>query len=353
MQMRAALVREYGKPLSSELVPVPKMGDNDVLLKVRACGICHSDVHIWRGREAAGSHLPLIMGHECAGVIELVGANVKNVKPYDRVVVDYRLTCGQCFYCNSGRTNLCIHTKDFGFNVNGGYAEYSVLAARQVFPLPAEIGFEEGAIIGCAVVTAYHATKVSEIKLGNSVAVIGIGGVGYHILKLCRAAGARRIIAVDVDDRKLLRAAKLGAETINPQNEPAEKLIKKTTNDEGVDIAFDGIGLRKTAEAAIKCLSPPGKAVLVGLCFDKVEFSPLEEMIWEPRLGNSGKETQIRASADHTRNDLQEVIELVRHKKIDLSDSITHRLSLDEANRGLEIVEKKIDDLVRVVMVLS
>ena len=348
--MKAAVVREFGKPLSLESVPVPQMGSNDVLLKVRACGICHSDIHIWRGLESEGSPLPLIMGHECAGVIEEIGTNVKNVRPGDRVVVDYRLTCGNCFYCNSGRTNLCLHTKDFGFSVNGGYAEYSVLASRQVFPLPDEISFEEGAIIGCAVVTAYHATKVSEIHLGNTVAVIGIGGIGYHILKFCQAAGARRIIAVDVDDRKLSRAAKLGTETVNPQNEPAEKLIKEHTNDEGVDIAFEAIGLRKTVEAAIKCLSPTGKAVLVGLCFDKVEFSPFQEMIWVPRLANSGKETQIRASADHSRNDLQEVIELVRCGTIDLADSITHRLSLDEANRGLEIVEKKIGDPVRVVM---
>jgi threonine dehydrogenase-like Zn-dependent dehydrogenase len=162
--------------------------------------------------------------------------------------------------------------------------------------------------------------------------------------------GCSAIIAVDVDERKLARAAKLGAEIINPQNEPAEKLIKEQTNDDGVDIAFEAIGLRKTVEAAIKCLSPPGKAVLVGLCFDKVEFSPLQDMMWVPRLANSGKETQIRASADHTRNDVQEVIELVRCGTIDLTDSITHRLSLDEANRGLEMVEKKVGDPVRVVM---
>lgn len=281
--MKAAVVHEFGKPLSLESVPVPEMGNDEVLLKVRAEGICHSDVHIWRGRESEGSPLPLIMGHECAGVIERAGKDVKNVKPGDRVVVDYRLTCGQCFYCNSGRTNLCVRTRDFGFSVNGGYAEYSVLAGRQVFPLPDEISFEEGAIIGCAVVTAYHATRVSEIRTGDSAAVIGLGGVGYHILKLCRAAGARRLIAVDVDDRKLARAAKLGAETINPQNEPAEKRIKEVTKDEGVDIAFEAIGLSKTVEAAIRSLSPVGKAVLVGLCFDKVEFSPFQDMIWEPR----------------------------------------------------------------------
>jgi alcohol dehydrogenase, propanol-preferring len=348
--MKAAILREFNKPLSLESIPIPEVGNNDVLVRVRASGICHSDVHIWRGREAEGTGLPLIMGHECAGVIARVGANVKNVKVGDRVVVDYRLTCGQCYYCNSGRTNLCLQTKDFGFTVNGGYAEYSVLAGRQVFPLPDEISFEEGAVIGCAVVTAYHATRVAEIRTGDSVAVIGIGGVGYHILKLCRAAGARRIIAVDVDDGKLARAAKLGAETINPQNEPAEKRIKEVTRDEGVDIAFEAIGIRKTVEAAIRSLSPVGRAVLVGLCFEKVEISPLQDMIWEPRIANSGKETQIRASADHTRADLQEIIELVRHGTIDLSDSITHRLSLDDANRGLEMVEKKIGNPVRIVM---
>ena len=350
MNMKAAVLHEFNKPLVLESVPVPEVGRNDVLLRIRASGICLSDVHIRRAREAEGTKMPLIPGHECAGVIERVGADVKNVKPGDRVLADYRLTCGECYYCSSGKTNLCQSAKDIGFTVDGAYAEYIVLPSRQLFPLPDEISFEEGAIIGCAVVTAYHATRIAELRAGNSVAVIGIGGVGYHILKLSRAAGAGRIVAVDLDDRKLARAAKLGAETINPQHEPADKLIKKLTRNEGVDVAFEAIGLPKTVEAAIRSASPSGKAVLVGLCFDKAEISPFQDMMWEPRIANSGREVQVRVSIDHTRTDIREVIELVRQRRIDLSDSITHRLSLDDANRGLDMLEKKIGDPVRIVM---
>lgn len=353
MKMKAAVLHEFNKPLVLESVPVPEIGRTDVLIRIRASGICLSDVHICRGREVEGMKTPLIPGHECAGVIERVGADVKNVKPGDRVVADYRLTCGQCYYCDSGRTNLCHSAKDIGFTVDGAFAEYIVLPSRQAFPLPDQISFEEGAIIGCAVVTAYHATRVAELRAGESVAVIGVGGVGFHILKLSRAAGAGRIIAVDLDDRKLARAAKLGAETINPQHEPADALIRKLTNGEGVDVAFEAIGLAKTVEAAVRSTSPRGKAVFVGLCFEKAQISPLWDMMWEPRIANSGRETEARVSIDHTRADMKEVIDLVAQRKVDLSDSITHKLSLDDANRGLEMFEKKIGDPVRIVMLQS
>lgn len=349
--MKAAVLRKFGQPLSIESVPIPDVGANDVLIKVKAVGICQSDLHLWHGSGAEVDKMPLIMGHECAGLIERVGASVKRVKPGDRVIMDYRITCGECYYCNAGKTNLCDSATDIGANRDGGYAEYVAVPSRQVFPLPNEVTFEEGAITGCAVVTAYHAARrVANLQADETVAVIGIGGVGYHILKCARALGASRIIAVDVDDKKLARATRLGAETINPGQESSDKLIKRITGNEGVDVAFEAIGLPRTVESAIKSVTRSGRAILVGVCTQKIEITPWQDMMFATRIRNSGKEIQVKPSIDHLRTDLQEVLELVRRRKIDLSDSITHRLPLDEATRGLEMLDKKIGDPMRIVL---
>lgn len=349
--MRAGVLHEFNKPLLVESVPMPKMGETDALVRIKASGICHSDLHIYHGREAG--KMPVILGHECAGIVESVGSRVTNAKVGDRVIVDYRLTCGDCYYCSIGRSNICDSAVDIGFDLDGAYAQFIAVPSRQLTPLPREISFEQGAIIGCAVVTAYHATRVAEFRPGNTVAIVGLGGIGYHILKFVRAFGASTIFAVDVDDRKLVRAAKLGATTINPAVEPAERQIKRLTNGQGVDVAFEAIGNPRTIETMIKTVGRAGKAVIVGVCGEKIEITPWQDLMMNPVTGNSGKEVQVRTTIDHVRTDLGDVIKAVLEKKIDLSDSITHRVSLEDCNRGLEILEKKIGDPMRVVMMVD
>jgi propanol-preferring alcohol dehydrogenase len=304
---------------------------------------------MWRGHEA--DKLPIIMGHECSGIVERAGSSTKGLSKGDRVAIDYRITCGNCYYCSSGRSNLCDFARDIGANVNGGYAEYMSVPYRQLYHLPAEIGFEEGAIIGCAVATAYHAARrVAEVKAADDVAIIGVGGVGYHILKFVKAMAAKRIIAVDLDDRKLARAARLGAETINPGYQAADKLIRERTNGEGVEVAFEAIGNPRTVEATIRSVSRGGRAIQVGICSDKISIVPWDDLMYDPRIRNSRKEMQLRISTDHLRTDIMEIIEMVSQKRLDLSDSVTHRVSLDEVNRGIEMMDKKIGDPVRIVI---
>jgi threonine dehydrogenase-like Zn-dependent dehydrogenase len=350
MNMKAALLKKFDQPLAVESVNVPEIDDSSVLVKVEAAGICHSDLHIWHGREF--NKIPLILGHEGAGIVEKVGSAVKNVKPGDRVMLDYRLTCGQCYYCSSGRTNLCDNARDIGFDYDGAYAEYVTIPAREAFHLPSEISFDVGAVMACAVVTGYHATRISELRASDTVAIIGIGGIGYNILKFARLFGARKIIAVDVDDRKLSRASKLGAETINPKEGGGsiEKLVKGLTNGEGVDIAFEAIGRARTAEAAIRSLGKAGRAIQVGVCTETVTLTPWNDLMMNPATTNSGREVQIRSSIDHLRSEIFEVIELVRTRKIDLSDAVTHSVSLEDANSGLQMLESKTGDPMRIVI---
>jgi len=344
------MLREPNKPLSVEDVQIPSLSDDEVLIKVKAVGICQSDVRMWHGHEI--DKLPIIPGHECSGVIERVGGKVRNLKPGDRVLMDYRITCGDCYYCSSGRSNLCRSAVDIGANINGGYAQYVAVPDRQAFPLPPGVTFEEGAIIGCAVVTAYHATRrVADFRSGESVAIIGIGGVGYHVLKFTRAMGASRIIAVDTDQRKLDRAAKLGAETVNPtRDDGVDKQILNLTNNKGVDVAFEAIGYPRTVEAAIRSVACDGRVVLVGICSEKIEITPWDDLMYSPQVRNTGREIQIRPSIDHLRTDLTEVISMVNDRRVDLTDSVTHRITLEEVNRGLDMMDKKIDNPIRIVM---
>jgi alcohol dehydrogenase, propanol-preferring len=339
MQMRAALIREFKKPLSLETVTVPEVGSRDVLVKLKASGICQSDLHLWRG---AAPKLPLIPGHENAGVIERIGEQVRNAKIGDRVVCDNAITCGECYFCDSGRGQFCDSITDVGWNRDGGYAEYIVLPARSVYPLPDQVSFEEGAIIGCAVVTAYHATKKAELQIGRSVIIFGLGGVGYHVLKLSRALGAGLVIAVDIDDRKLARARGLGALTVNPKAESLEERVKELTNGRGVDCAFEAIGNTSTILSALRSATKGGKVILIGVCFGKIEIAPWDDI--------AAKEVEVTGCNDHPRHEMTEIIELVRQKKIDLTDSITHRIKLEDVNHGIEMVDKKSDDSVRIVM---
>jgi propanol-preferring alcohol dehydrogenase len=223
--MKAAVLHEFEKPLSIDKVQIREPGEDEVLVRIKSSGICHSDLHVYHGREKG--KMPLILGHECAGIVEQVGSKVhQSFKEGDRVLADYRITCGDCYYCSAGRSNLCETAYDFGFDVDGAFSEFIVLPSRQLFPLPSEISFEIGSIIGCAVVTAYHALQVGEMRPSDTVAVFGVGGVGYNILKFARAFGASKLVAVDIDDRKLARAQKLGALIINPTEVNPEKRIR-------------------------------------------------------------------------------------------------------------------------------
>ena len=177
--MLAARFYEPNKPLKLEEISVPSIGDEDVLVKIRASGICGSEIHVWKGRDMSGI-VPRTLGHEGAGIVEKVGKNVTNISPGTRVLMDYDITCGMCRYCRSGRENLCTNLQYIGYQKDGTYQEYMAIPARNAIPLPNNVSFEEGAIISCGVVTAFHAIRQADIKIGDHVAIIGLGGVGLH-----------------------------------------------------------------------------------------------------------------------------------------------------------------------------
>lgn len=341
--MKAARFCGINKPLKLEEVPIPKIGAQEVLVRIKASGVCASDLHYYHGKLPFGK-IPITMGHECTGIVEEVGSEVEGLMKGERVCIHYIISCGNCYFCSTGRDNLCVGAKFVGFDEDGGFAEYIRVPARNVVKLPKEIPFEEGAIIGCAVVTPFHALRIGEVKPGEVLAIYGLGGVGIHGIQFARNVfGAIKIIAVDIMEYKLQLAIELGADVVvnAKENDPVE-IIKKETGGRGVDVALDFVGLRETIQQCLRSVGRGGRVVLVGLCKERVEIDPLDLLF---------KEVEVKGSIDHTRWELLKTIELVEKKRIDLSRSITHKLSLHEVNRGLEILDKKIGEPVRVVIV--
>ena len=195
-------------------------------MQIKASGVCHSDLHTINGRQTPPL-LPVTLGHEASGIVTGIGKQVKNVQEGDRVGIDYVWSCGKCEYCLEGKDNLCDNLKIMSSSAEGSWKEIVVTNSRHVHKLPNNIGFPEGAILNCAVMTSYHAVRYAEIRPGLSVVIYGLGGVGMSLLKWAKIAGCSDIIAVDQEEEKLRIAKREGAtSTINPSSEDPVESVK-------------------------------------------------------------------------------------------------------------------------------
>jgi propanol-preferring alcohol dehydrogenase len=329
--MKAVRMIEPDKPLELQEIPIPSFGEEDVLVRVRAAGICHSDAHYRAGRSLMGM-MPITLGHEVAGVVEQVGSKVANIKAGDRVCLHYNISCGHCYYCKAGNEQFCTTVKMIGHHIDGGYAEYISVPARNAIPLPDEISFEEGATLMCASATALHALRRGRIKDGERVAVFGVGGLGMSAIQLARALGAIEVYAVDIKLDKLELASEYGAIPIDAVRVDAVEEIRKLTNNKGVDVALEMIGLPITMKQTIESLGPLGRAVIVGLSQAPLEVNPYQTLI--------GNEAEIIGSNDHLLQELPLLIDMARQKILDTSRVVSQTLPLDA-----EKINQRLDDL--------
>ncbi len=329
--MKAVRLVETGHPLEMHEIPIPDVGVQDVLVKVKAAGICHSDAH-YRAGVSPVRPLPMTLGHEVAGVVEAVGEAVQGVEPGDRVCLHYMVTCGHCEYCNRGTEQFCTSGAMIGKYRPGGYAEYICLPARSVFKLPEEIPFEQGAIMMCSSSTSYHALKKTRLMPGETVAVFGVGGLGMSAVQLAYAMGAMEVYAVDIKADKLALAETYGAHPINgKQIDPVDE-IKRLTKGRGVDVTLELIGLPVTMRQAIDALAVFGRVGLVGLNEKKIEIDPYVELLC--------REAEIIGVSDHLASEMPTLIEYVRSGKVDLSKVIAQTIPLDA-----EIINATFDEL--------
>ena len=279
--MKALLLEEY-KKLTITDMPQPKVGEHDVLVQIKACGICGSDIHGFDG--SSGRRVPpLIMGHEAAGVVAEIGEAVTKTKEGDRVTFDSMVSCGQCFYCQRGEMNLCDNRRVLGvscedYRQHGCFAEYAVVPEHIIYPMPDNLPFEHAAMIE-PVSVAVHAAKRTPISKGDTAAVIGVGMIGLLVVQALKAAGCSKVIAVDLADEKLKLAQELGADLcINPKTHDTVKSIQEATEGRGVDVTMEVVGATPTVKSAIEGTRKGGHVTLVGNLAPEVDF-PLQSVV--------------------------------------------------------------------------
>jgi propanol-preferring alcohol dehydrogenase len=341
--MKAVRLTEVQHPLQLQNISIPEIGENDVLVRIKAAGICHTDVHYRSGNSPVQS-LPRTLGHEIAGIVEQVGNQVITIKVGDRVCVHYVLSCGTCYYCNSGNEQFCIRGSMIGRFANGGYAEYVSVPQRNLVTLPGEIPFDQGAILMCSSATAFHALRKSRLQGGETIAIFGVGGLGISAVQLAYAFGALNVYAVDINPDKLRLAEKCGAIPVKAMSNDPVSEIRSYTHGKGVDVSIEMIGLPQVMKQAVQSLAVMGRAVIVGISDRPLEIDTYRELL--------GKESEIIGTNDHLLHELPLLLELARRGKLKLSDAITRTVPLDAGaiNQALDNLENFSSD-VRTVIV--
>ena len=318
--MKAVRLVEIGQPLQQMEIPAPSMGDDDVLIRVKAAGICHSDVHYWEGISSAGT-LPRTLGHEIAGVVEEIGSNVTTHTPGQRVCLHYLVTCGDCAYCRSSSEQFCEEGLMLGKDIDGGYAEYVAVPARNALLLPEDVPFEHGAVLMCSSATVFHALRKARLQAGETVAVFGVGGLGMSAIQLARVFGAVDVYAIDIQEKKLASAESYGAIPIDAsKGDPLRELRGRVTG-RGVDVALALVGLPEPMRQAVQSLAPYGRAVIVGLAGQLLWVDTYREIL--------GKEAEIIGCSDHLLEELPLLVELARQGRLDLSRVVTETIPLE------------------------
>ena len=340
--MKAVRLNE-GLEVRVEEAPEPEAGPGQVRIAVQAAGVCGTDLHAARGKLPVPT-LPIIMGHEGAGIVDAVGSGVSEFRVGDRVLLLPSETCGACPACEAGHLGLCPSARIFGMARDGTFAEKIAVPASCALPLPAEVPFEHGAILADAVATAYHAVATrAGITGGERVAVIGCGGVGYHAILLARLLGAKTIVAADASKGALRRAEAAGADAcVDVSEGNPRKAIRQAAGGGGPEVVIEYVGRKASVELAMASVARAGRVVVGGVGMESPELGPLVSFV--------GKEIGVMGSMGYTRAELGRVVELAATGSLDLSGSITARYPLDRAVDALDDLASRRNDPVRLAL---
>ncbi len=324
--MKGAVLEKYHRPLKIAEVEIPDPALGEVTVEVKACGLCLTDVHIREGKIPTVK-LPLIPGHETAGVVSRKGPNVKGVEIGDRVAVFVDVTCGVCSFCLGGETNRCTGLSRIGFERNGGMAEYVNVPAANLEKLSDKVSFEKASIIADAVACMYRALKnVGEVSLGSKVAILGVGGVGRQGIIIAKLLGAY-VACMDRRPQSVAMAAEMGADLLIDSSK--EDFVPKIMQGMGpLDVVVNTIGTRESLPMAMEACRRGGKVVVLGYVSPTLEVPSYDLVIREKRvLGSRGV----------TRNEFREVVELVNSGRLDpdIGEKIP-MAQVNEAFAGLE-----------------
>lgn len=340
--MKALVLKEYNHFIYEEL-PVPEIKKDDVLIQVKACAICGSDVHGMDG--STGRRIPpVVMGHEAAGVIAKTGDDVKDYRIGDRVTFDSTIYCGKCYYCRCGKVNLCDNRRVLGvscddYRQHGAFAEYVAVPRHILYRLPEEVTFERAAMVEPLSV-AMHALSHSPVSLNKTAVVVGAGMIGLLIIQLLKLAGCGKVIAVDLDENKLKMAKKFGAFAALESNSDTIPEILKITHNRGADIAFEAVGITPTLEIALSSLKKGGALTLVGNLSPEVKL-PLQKIVT--------REIVINGSCA-SNGEYDDCLDLIASGRVDIDSFISAAVPLSEGALWFDRLHKGEGGLMKVIL---
>ncbi len=341
--MKALLLSEY-KHLALTDMPEPEIGPEEVLIRVKACGICGSDVHGYDG--STGRRIPpIVMGHEAAGTIAEVGRNVKDLVEGDRVTFDSTVFCGHCFFCRRGQANLCDHREVLGVSCDdyrrgGAFAEYVAVPRRICYRLPPELPFSHAAMIE-AIGVAVHAVSLTPIQINDTAVVMGAGMIGLLTLQAAKLAGCGRVISVDVDDTRLEAARKLGAtHTVNAKALDTPEHVKALTEGRGADVAIECVGATATIQNSIASVRKGGTVTLVGNITPNIEL-PLQSVV--------ARQIRVQGSCASS-GEYPACIDLLSRGAIRVEPMISATAPLDKGPEWFERLYRGEPNLMKVVL---
>jgi S-(hydroxymethyl)glutathione dehydrogenase / alcohol dehydrogenase len=346
VRMKAAICREFAKPLVIEEVEIAAPGPGEIRVKLAACAICHSDIIYMDG--GWGGALPSVFGHEASGIVEEVGPGIAGLKRGDHVVVALIRSCGGCHYCAQGEQVLCetifpldlkgpLAATDGSAIVQGlrtgAFADYVVVHASQAVRIPDEIPLDSASLLACGVITGFGAvTNTARMPAGAHAVVIGTGGVGLNSIQGAALGGARTIIAIDLSDEKLQAARKFGAtHAINPKNNDVVETIRGITGGRGADYVFVTVGAKAAFEQAFGYIAKGGSVVIVGMPASGVmtEFDPGTLAAWGQRVLGS------KMGSSRLALDVPMLVELYQQGRLKLDELISNRYPLERINEAV------------------
>ncbi len=319
---------------------VPKLGANDVKVKVRAVTLCGSDAHIFKGKHPAAP-LPVAVGHEIAGEVVEIGLQVTRVHPGDRVAVEPVIACGTCYFCRRGQYHLCTEISFQYRQGQGGLTPYFVVGEQWAHPFPPAITYAEGAMLEPLSV-ALHAVKKSGIGVGQSSAIFGAGAIGLLLLQLVRLGGGGKTFVVDINSSRLRVAIELGAfNALDNRSTEVEEAIKAETGGLGADCAFEAVGLPVTLAQALRSVRKGGRVVLVGL-FEREEISIPANIFVQREITLAGSQGYNW--------DFQDAIQLLIEEKVDLKRLITHEFPYAEVQQAFDTMMDPGQEAIKVLV---
>jgi len=337
--LRAKLIGREKIQLEKVNLSLPKKGE--VLIRVKFCGICGSDIHAYRGTHPF-VHPPIVLGHEFSGTVFRVGPGVAGLKEGDPVTVEPNIACGRCYNCLHGRYNICSKLKVIGcVGHDGAFSEYILVPSSKVIKLPEGISFEHAAMIEPTAV-AVHAVRKANQKIGQKIVVLGSGPIGLLVMQIARAAGADEVIVTDILDSRLKLARRLGTdETVNISSQDLKEIVFQRWGIEGVDLVYDCVGIEQTLFQAMQIARKGIRIMIVGVPHQKIEIN--FELVQD-------RELELMGCLMYVREDFLTALSLIVNNKIDVDSLITHQFDLEKVEKAFDLIQRKNGESIKILI---